>query len=376
MSVKTRMKTEYDLLYIAFVDLDDESKSGSSVRPKKMLEAFKEEGLQIKVLHGWNNKRKERKKRVKEIIKWLDSNRPKVCYVEPPSGPFFCSKDLVLLMKLKRLGVPIGIFYRDAYWMFPETYGKSNAIDRVKHIVIRYMHKRDLWIFKRVCKCFFFPSMTMANLFKLNPDTLILPLPPGCIEGLACDKKVTTSSEDTLTYFYVGAASERYGTDMLLQSFEKLNANKVVAKLIAITPENQWLEMFGTAYDKFPWLQKVHTGDPEILRNLYGQADICIVPLRKNFYNDFAVPIKLFEYLSYEKPVLATNCTETGKFVLENDIGWVIQDNVEDMVLALQRLDSGREEFVIKQKNCSEVKNQNLWIERAKCVINTLSNIY
>lgn len=372
MSNKTGIKTEYDLLYIAFVDLDDESKSGSSVRPKKMLEAFQNEGLKIKVLHGWNNQRRERKKRVKEIMNWLDSNYPKICYIEPPSGPFFCSEDLMLLSKLKRLGVPIGIFYRDAYWMFPETYGKSSAFDHIKHVVIRAMHKRDLWVFKRTCKCFFFPSMTMANLFKFNDGNIVVPLPPGCTNNSCNTKQV---GNGTRTYFYVGAASERYGTDMLLEAFAKVNESGAKSNLIAVTPEKQWVDMFGAKYDKAPWLKLVHTGDQSILRELYQQADICIVPLRKNFYNDFAVPIKLFEYLSYEKPVLSTNCTETSRFIAENDIGWVIDDNAEDMANALIRLELDRAEIGLKQENCVVAKKKNLWAERAKLVVDTLGSI-
>ena len=97
------MQTNYDLLYIAFIDMDKPAEAGSSLRPKKMLEAFEQMQLKIKVLQGANNKRAQRRRNVKEILKWLDSNKPRMCYVEPPSGPFFCSIDLKLLKKLNMM---------------------------------------------------------------------------------------------------------------------------------------------------------------------------------------------------------------------------------------------------------------------------------
>ena len=54
------MKT-VDLLYISFVDLDGPADTGSSVRPKQMLKAFREAGCEVHVLDGWNNHRKERR---------------------------------------------------------------------------------------------------------------------------------------------------------------------------------------------------------------------------------------------------------------------------------------------------------------------------
>ena len=87
------------VLYITFTDFGELS-SGSSVRPFRMYNALVNLGLEVKLLEGQQNRRKERQAKVKEILDWLDNNKPDVCYVEPPSGPFFNQIDLSLLKKV------------------------------------------------------------------------------------------------------------------------------------------------------------------------------------------------------------------------------------------------------------------------------------
>ena len=77
------------ILYITFTDFG-ELASGSSVRPFRIYNALVNLGHEVKLLEGQQNRRKERRVKVKEIIDWLDENRPDICYVEPPSGPLQC----------------------------------------------------------------------------------------------------------------------------------------------------------------------------------------------------------------------------------------------------------------------------------------------
>ena len=92
------------ILYITFIDFG-EFKSGSSVRPQKMYDAFRQLGHEVKLLEGQQNRRAERKQKTAEILSWLDSHTPDICYVEPPAGPFFNAIDLKLLKKVRLLEV-------------------------------------------------------------------------------------------------------------------------------------------------------------------------------------------------------------------------------------------------------------------------------
>ena len=63
----------------------------------------------------------------------------------------------------------------------------------------------------------------------------------------------------------------------------------------------------------------------------YRRADLCSLFCEYSLYREFAMPIKLFEYMEKEKPIIATINTAAGDFVTENDIGWAI-DYDEDML--------------------------------------------
>ena len=45
------------VLYITFIDFTSSPTSGSSVRPMRMLDAFKERGYEVKLLSGAGNNR-------------------------------------------------------------------------------------------------------------------------------------------------------------------------------------------------------------------------------------------------------------------------------------------------------------------------------
>lgn len=365
-----------DLLYIAFVDLNDKATSGSSVRPQKMLEAFRKLGLDIKVLDGWNNQRRLRRTNVRQILEWLKENRPQMCYVEPPSGPIFCNIDLRLLRKLHKMHVPIALFYRDAYWKFPEfSMGqeKRDLVNRTKRIVIKWMQQRDWKVFRRVCSHIFFPSDTMAEHFDCENKSA---LPPGAVSDRQTD--ITAEQErickaDVLHYFYVGAASKRYGIDLLMSAFKEVNADGLCAKLICVCPENQWKEYYGDRAPQGEWLELHHVSGDEKLAPLYEKADVCIVAALRCTYNDFGIPIKLFEYFSYRKPVAVTNCVEALRILEHTKAGWVFEDNAEALKKLILQLDADRAAVLEAKKNSIAALEENTWEKRAQTVIDILS---
>ena len=68
------------ILYITYVDINSGT-SGSSVRPQKMYRAFLDEGHEVKLLSGTQQRwgRKARTEAVQEIRRWLRENRPDIC---------------------------------------------------------------------------------------------------------------------------------------------------------------------------------------------------------------------------------------------------------------------------------------------------------
>lgn len=365
------MKSPIKLLYITFIDMDKPPKSGSGVRPQRMYEAFKSLGYDIKLLSGIGNNHSVRKKGTKEISSWLESNKPDICYIEPPSGPFFYLCDRNLIRKIHRMGIPVGIFYRDAYWKFPEFEGtelKLSFVARCKRMLIRIMQKRDLRLIKKCCPVVYFPSKLMSSYFDFKDMQI---LPPGCFE-IENDR----INNQVCTAIYTGGASIRYGIKLLLDSAISINSEKTTLNLKLVCQEAGWRN-FCSEYPQYAkyegeWLEVYHLNAGEELEKLYTECDYAIVPILKNLYNDFAVPVKLFEYLSHQLPVVVTDCEETGAFVKKHNIGLVAKDNEKDFSSALIKMTENkslRNEFI---NNCVSARNENLWAKRAEKVIDDL----
>ena len=359
------------LLYIAFIDFDDLPSSGSSVRPIKMKQAFEQLNLEIITISGSNNIIRDRRKSVKWILKKLKYWTPDICYIEPPSGPFFYHGDLTLIKKLHKMHIPIAIFYRDAYWKYPDFYmaEKTPFTEKVKLSIIRLMQRAQWRLFNNNTDIIYFPSKTMAEEFESDKKDC---LPPGSF--LPCFQDKTGISEP-IQFIFVGNATKNYGTFLTLDSFKKLNKESVKAKLFYICPKDNW-DSLGIDKEEYSnWLNVIHLSGDDQLKEYYEQSDVAILTAPKTLYRDFAIPIKIFEYISYLKPILVTNCTETARVVAGNNVGWVCKDNVDSIVCALEHVINNIDEIKEIKSHITEVRADNLWIERAKKVISDLSNI-
>ena len=84
------------------------------------------------------------------------------------------------------------------------------------------------------------------------------------------------------------------------------------------------------------------------------------------------MPVKLFEYMSYNKPILATKDTVAGDFVKENNIGWTINYNYNTIKNTLNYLRDNKEEIKEKKENQKNIIINNTWEARAGKVVKDL----
>lgn len=359
------------LLYLTYIPMNEAPTSGSSVRPQKMKEAFDSIELEVKTFGGINNNKAIRKQTVAEVKELLKSWKPDACYIEPPSGPMFYYGDVELIKFLHKKSIPISIFYRDAYWKYPEYSAekKLSAIEILKRFVIKRMQIHQWNVFRRNIDLIYFPSMTMAEEFDCPHKDI---LPPG---GFVSDAVEKTELSKPLQFIFVGGAARNHGTFLTIEAFGKVNRDGVKAKVFYICPREQWKGL-GIDKDKYKdWLEVIHTSGDEKLRPYYERADVALLTAPRTFYRDFAVPIKVFEYMSYLKPVLVTNCTETAKIVDENQTGWVVKDSVDAVAEKILYLADHPEEIMTVHDHMVEARANNLWISRTRKVLQDLESI-
>ena len=113
--------------------------------------------------------------------------------------------------------------------------------------------------------------------------------------------------------------------------------------------------------------------DIETISNSYFKSDIGLLVYNNDELRQFAVPFKLYEYISYGLPIIATEGSFAANFILKNHIGWVIKNNKADIVELFTILSNNRDEIKKAHQNCLKVKKENLWIERARKVQYDLS---
>lgn len=360
------------LLYITYIDFG-ESKSGSSVRPQKIYKAFLDAGHEVKLLQGQQNRRSERKKRVEEIMEWLDTEEGSMvegCYVESPSGPIFNKADLDLLRKVHEKGIPLSYFYRDAHWLFaPELIRRGFA----KKYAITFMQKRDIKVYRDNTDVFYMPSNMACNeLSKSYSWKNLKPLPPGCEELEIKPYKYTR------TGIYVGAATEHYGVDNLIDAYRLANyaaakRGEEAYKLIIVTREAEYKDLFPEP-PSYPWLEVFHVSGDDSLAPLYDRADVALLPLRKEKYMDLAYAIKFFEYISHGKPIICNDLVEMGGFIKSQDCGIIYDLTSEAMAEAIEKFYSeGRAEDLYQ--NVLKARNQNTWGKRVEEIIEDLEKV-
>lgn len=364
------------LLYITYIDTAAPISSGSSVRAIKMLEAFRSLGVDVMLLEGWNRRdqRRERTKAVLQMMERLRRERPDACYVELPAGPLFFDADRKLLEYLHASDIPIAYFYGDAYWRFPQFRGadtRRSVTELVRDGLIYWAQRSCLKLYQRTASLIYYPSAAMAEHFDFFEKRVSH---PGCELLPDLPEGQSVSDDDVPTGIYVGGVTYRYGASLLLEAFRLVNTEVIKARLLVVCDPLSWQSLPDELreLEQSGWLEH-HTafGDDQ-LRPLYERAQFACLPLRPNIYNDFAMSIKLFEYLTYGKPIVSTNCQQMAAFVEQNGVGLVAVDEATEYAEAIRRMIEDKQLYSACQKAIVRTRINNTWVARAQAVLDDL----
>lgn len=344
-----------NILLITYIDFGKFS-SGSSVRPQKMHHALVELGYNVKVLECQQNRWSERKKRVTEIMNWIDVNSLDFCYIESPSGPIFNSIDRKLIKKLYQKKIPMSYFYRDCYSKFPELFPrKKGLVNLLEGIYLSYLQYRTDKILKFV-DIVYFPTDKARSYF--NYDTMKL-LPPAGDNNL-----MVNQCSDRRTCIYVGGIVSAYseGFQLMISAFQHLNQTKFTKLILVCRKE----EFETVSLEKYDWLEVYHvTGDS--LESLYERADVALYPIKSSEYVDLSIGVKFFEYIGHGMPIVQVESLSMSKIMEEDKIGIVCKFDVLEFADSIELLLSNEATLKYYQNNVKKVLlKKHLWIHRAQ----------
>lgn len=334
--------------------------SGSRVRPYYMLQAFKQLGYDVTIISGDVTRRKT-------LVQALDADtlsRFDFCYSEPSTYPVHPVWDYCFYWKLHRAGVPLGIFYRDAYWKLVPEWGEKS---RVKEAIVYARHMADLQLFGHIAEAVFFPTQMLADKISVGTGKAVL-LPGGRLLSETVTRRPHLTPPYTVVY--VGTMNTRYGSSLLLETLELLNEwRPVILEAVCHRADVESQPDLFARYRDAPWL-KLHHVHGDALEAIYNRGHVAIIPILRNPYNDLAMPVKLFEYMSYGLPMVVTNCTEMERFVSRTGIGLVADDTPEALAAQVQRLLDDAQLYGQTVAAVTEtLADGNLWVSRTQTVV-------
>ena len=139
--------------------------SGSTIRPQKMMEAFRSLGYEVDAIWGTSS---ERKIKIEEIKSNIESGaKYDFLYAENSTVPRLIATDKHHVPRhpfvdgdffayLKKKKIPMGIFYRDMYWKYPDA---MKNLSWWKRKLIIALQKQELAEYEQLFDVLFLPSM-------------------------------------------------------------------------------------------------------------------------------------------------------------------------------------------------------------------------
>lgn len=358
-------------------ELHRDADMAPQIRPRRMIEAFGALGSNVIVVAGTPRQRRLIMRRVLRDIA-EGSLRVDLVYSESAGWPnavsdgrkgsFHPYLDESFLRAMHRLGIPVGLFYRDAYHRSEEFYQVSRW-KRPLRVALRLMAERDLRRYSRYVSILYLPSLEMRRQLP-EYSSSVAALPPGASVANT-GTQARSTSVTPLRLLYVGGLGSLYKIHELLDAVKKTRD----VELTICTREGDWASVENEYHGLLsPCVTVVHEFGAG-LAELYTRADIAVLTVEPHPYREFAVPVKLFEYIGSGIPILATAGTYAGQYVSDADLGWALTYSADDIASTLSHLGSahGREEVAEAAARVRAHAPAVTWAARARRVLDDLS---
>lgn len=357
--------------------IDENAKSGSHVRPRKMLEAFERIGYEVDAVMGYGKERKKQIENIKKKVKggwkyeflYSESSTMPTLLTEKDHIPRYPNLDFGFFKFCKAHGIRIGLFYRDIHWKF-EKYRKE--VSKVKQIVSIPLYRYDLRKYGQLVDILYLPSLRMEKQISEYQFLDIRKLPPGAAKSDEIIEKrrqyFQNREQGKLKLFYVGGIRGIYDLSELLKTI----ASKEYINCTICCRDFEW-EQEKEKYAPYMTerVRVVHVSGKE-LEKYYLEADICSCCFALTEYMSFAVPIKLLEYTSNVTPVIVTKGTEAGDFVEKFQNGFCINYKRKELDALFEYIYQNQEILLEKHEKALKALENNTWEKRAEQIQNEL----
>jgi glycosyltransferase involved in cell wall biosynthesis len=340
-----------------------------------MLSAFQSLGFQVDIVAGTNLERKKSYQEIRNNIK--NGDRYLFCYSESSTLPTLCASgkknffsapiiDYQLFLFLFFHKIPLGLFLRDIYWRFNNF--RKNIPNKLRWFIYILGYWCDVIVYYLFVDTLYVPSVNMIEyLPNLLRKKRINDLPPGMMAANDINEG-KPSIKNPIKYIYTGGIGHHYRMDVLFQAVRSFQ----YAEYYVCCRKKEWEEE--KIVDIVCDIKNIFIFhyDNEGLPQLYTKCHIGLIFIEPIIYWEFAMPYKLFEYLSYGKPVIASEGTAAGDFVRKWGVGWVIPYERDALIELFIYLSNNQDKILACMNKIREITKDNLWETRALTVKNHL----
>jgi hypothetical protein len=229
--------------------------------------------------------------------------------------------DIGFLALARMLRIPVVSYVRDAYQLF-DDYGRADGLRRR---IGRWLFRPAVRALGAVSTRLAFPTRGLAEAVLGTRAADAILLPPGAPAPVDVERRA-----DARGLLFVGDARlPAHGADRLLAAVELARRRGTDVGLTVVCRPGQ--DPPGPHPE---WMRVARAEGPQITA-LLPEVLATVIPRPRNAYNDLALPIKLFDYLSYGRPLLVTDCVEQARVVSDMDAGIVTGDSVEALAEAI-----------------------------------------
>ncbi len=320
------------------------------VRTYHMIEALARQAW-VTVITGTRRQRSRSLRKARPILHQVEA-----IYLESGSSTATPS-DLWFLYQAHRRGIPIAVFVRDAYQMFPDLYPPKGFRGRI----LAKLYRVTLALYARWASVIFVPTAGLGAVVPGKQHQALLP-PGGYLTALR-----ESSPVDNPVIIYVGAGGPHDGVSRLIGAFARVQMEMPQVEL--------WLVMRAEETNGLvlgPRVTVWQASGPA-LRDLMQRAHVAVIPRIDTVYNRLAFPVKLMDYLSEGLPVVVTQDSEAAAFVESAGAGMGVDDSEEGLASGLVWILSHEQERVRMAEAARAVVRQNLWEHRASVVLKALN---
>ena len=351
----------------------------SVVRPMCMARAFREIGQEVVEVTGDGDERIRRARDLERRLSDPAEAADALLYAEsvnvPPAltwlrrRPWRLNFDYSFLQGVHDRGVPTGLFYRDIHWILGRAKAKSFG-PRLRHFVTPFFARHELRRYRRCLDLLFLPHEAMMRYLPADFPADVCSLPPGGWARPLAERNPALRQQGRLRLVYVGnIAPPIYDLRPYLEALESVDCAEV-----QLVTRARALGQFGHLYDfdRKPSVT-VCEAHGDGLVPYYQEAEVAFTTLGQDEYLSFAMPVKVFEAISFGVPqIVSAGLEVAARLIEEENLGWVVQGPGEFAGL-LRHLAERPEEVARKRESVLEARSRHSWQARAREVVAQLT---